>query len=525
MTNSIPEISGVEVLFVIGANPTEAHPIIGLEMKKALRKGATLIVADPRKTWLAQHAHIHLPLRPGTDNLLLNAMMHVILAEGLENREFVATRTEGFDALKALAGEITPEHAAEACGVNADDIRQAARLYAKAGRGAIFYTLGITEHICGTDNVRTLANLAMLTGQIGRPSTGVNPMRGQNNVQGGCDMGALPEIFPGYQKVADPAVIAKFEAAWGVKLPATPGLKMPDMFDAAIAGKLKGMFIMGEDPVMSEPHQSHIVRALNALDFLVVQEIFMSETAKLAGVILPGATFAEKDGTFTNTERRVQRVRKAIEPLAGCKPDWLILCELSTRMGCPMPYRSPEEIWNEVASLVPAYAGINYARIEHVGLQWPCPTPDHPGTQSLHAGKFTRGLGQFFAARFRPPAEQPDADYPLLLTTGRTLFHYNVGTMTRRSKGITTKSDECFVEINPYDASRLGFAEGAMVRIETRRGSIQAKAAVSDRVPRGIIWMPFHFAEASANKLTNSASDDVTKTGEYKVAAARVART
>lgn len=522
MTNAIGEIPDADVLFVIGANPTEAHPIIGLKMKQALRKGAKVIVADPRDIWLTKRAWLHLPLRPGTDLALINAMAHVILTEGLEHEEFILRRTEGIDDFIRVAMEWPPERAAEVCEVSAEAIRQAAREYALAEKGAIYYTLGITEHVNGTQNVLGLANLALMTGHIGKPSSGVNPLRGQNNVQGACDMGALPDVFPGYQKVAVPENRRKFEEAWGVPISEEPGWTLTDMIEAAHDGQLKGLFVMGEDPVLSEAHSSFVREAFGKLDLLVVQDIFLSATAKFADVVFPASCFAEKDGTFTNTERRVQRVRKAVEPPGEAREDWKILCELSDRLGYPMPYTSPEEVWEEVARLSPSMAGISYPRIERAGLQWPCPSPDHPGTRYLHAERFTRGLGKFHAVEHREPHERPSPDFPWLLSTGRTLYHYNAGTMTRRVSGIDETSPDCFVEIHPKDLDRLGAENGQLLRVSTRRGSVLAKAWATRKVRPGRIWMPFHFAEAAANELTVDAYDTVTRTAEYKVAAANV---
>ncbi len=433
MTNSIGEIPDADVLFVIGANPTEAHPIIGLHMRAALRKGAKFIVADPRKIWFAERAEHFLQLRPGTDCMLLNAIMNVIISEGLEDKEFVENCTENFEALKEYCKDITPERVENITGVPADEIKAAARLYATADKGGIYYTLGITEHVCGTENVRTIANLAMLCGQMGRPSTGVNPLRGQNNVQGACDMGTDPDRFHGYQYVNDPVAREKFEKAWGVKLNPKPGLKMPECFMGANDGRIKAMYLVGEDNVMSEPDQAHVISGLEKCGFVVAQDIFLSETAKYADVILPASSCAEKDGTFTNSERRVQRVRTAVQPIGRSKPDWKIVCELSTRMGYPMKYNHPGEIWDELAELAPKFfGGINYERIDDVGIQWPCPDKDHPGTQYLHKdGRFTRGKGEFFAPACRRPAEEPDKDYPLILSTGRTLQHHGGGTMCR----------------------------------------------------------------------------------------------
>ncbi|MBN1346502.1 MAG: formate dehydrogenase subunit alpha [Phycisphaerae bacterium] len=522
MTNSIEEIQNCDLLFVIGSNPTEAHPVIGFEMKKALRRGAKLIVADPRKTWMAQRADVHLQLRNGTDNMLINAMMHTIISEGLEDKQFVAERTEGYDALKAMVMQYPPEEVADKVGVDAEDIKKAARMYAPVKHAGIFYTLGITEHTCGTENVRNLANLSMLTGHMGYESTGVNPLRGQNNVQGGCDMGAMAHLFQGYQKLADPDVRLKFEKAWGVPVPTDKGGKISQFFIGANEGNIKGMYIMGEDVVMSEPNRDHIIKCIEKLDFLAVQEIFLSETAKLADVVLPAACWAEKDGTFTNSERRVQRVRKAVDPPGQVRPDWQILCDVSTACGYEMKYDSPKDVWDELADLAPIFSGIRYDRIDKVGIQWPCPDREHPGTKFLHKGKFTRGLGEFAAIEFRPPAEVPDDDYPLILSTGRTLYHYNVGNMTRKSPVSDGKQPENFVMIHVDDAAKVGVRNGQTIRVVTRRGRLDVKADVADVVKPGTIWMPFHFAESSTNVLTNDAFDNIAWTGEYKACAARL---
>ena len=522
MTNSIGEIKDIETFFIIGANPTEAHPIVGLEMKKAIRQGAKVVVCDPRKTWVARRAHLHIQHIPGTDNFLINAMMNHIIEQGLHDEEFVAARCENFEAFRENLAGYTIEEAARVCGVEADDIRRAAEMYAKGSPSAIFYTLGITEHTCGTENVQNLANLSMLCGQIGKPSSGVNPLRGQNNVQGACDMGAVHSVLPGYQRVADSAVREKFGKAWGVELPTNVGGRVTDYIEKAHEGVLKGFYVMGEDPALSEPDQALVIESLKRLEFLVVQEIFLSETAKLADVVLPATSFAEKDGTFTNTERRVQRVRKAVDPPGEARPDWQITCDLSTAMGYPMRYDHPSQIFDEMASLTPSFAGISYDRIEEVGIQWPCPTPDHPGTVFLHEGRFTRGKGLFHAIKFRPPAELPDTDYPFVLSTGRTLYHYNIGNMTRKSAEITQKEGESFVEMHPSDAERLGVAVGGLARVTTRRGSVVVRARVGDRVRPGGLWMPFHFAETSTNRLTNPAFDNITRTAEYKCCAASV---
>ncbi len=522
MTNAIGEIKDVQTLFVIGANPTEAHPIVGLEMKKAMRNGARLIVCDPRDTWVARHAQIHIKHRPGTDNMLVNAIMHHILALGLHDRAFVAERCENFDGFTGNLKEYTVERAADVCGVDADLIRRAAEWYATGTPSAIFYTLGITEHTCGTENVQNLANLAMLCGQIGKRSSGINPIRGQNNVQGACDMGAINTVLPGYQKVNDAAVRVKFAKAWGGEIPANTGGRVTDFIEKAGEGVLKAFYVMGEDPVLSEPNQAKVIESLKKLDFLVVQEIFMTETAKLADVILPATCFAEKDGTFSNTERRVQRVRKAVEPPGEARADWQILCDISTAMGYPMHYAGASEIFDEIAALTPSYGGMSYQRIDKAGLQWPCPTKEHPGTAFLHQGRFTRGKGLMHAIKFRPPAEQPDADYPFMLSTGRTLYHYNIGNMTRKTATISQKQDENFVELHSLDAARLGIIDGGAARVTTRRGSLAVRARVGEKVRPGGLWMPFHFVESVTNRLTNDAFDNITRTAEYKCCAAKI---
>jgi len=522
MTNSIEEIHDCECLLIIGSNTTEAHPVIGLEMKRAWRRGATIIVVDPRRIALAEMATLHLQINPGTDIPLLNAMMYTILEEGLEDKEFIATRTEGFDELREVVMRYRPEDVAGLCGVPAEDIRQAARIYATTDKAGIFYTLGITEHTCGTDNVRSIANLAMLTGHVGRESTGVNPLRGQNNVQGACDMGALPNYYPGYQRVDDPTAQAKFSTAYGRQLPLKNGWTTTEMIERALEGKIRALYVMGEDIVMSEPHMARTIEACRKLDFLVVQDLFLCETAKYAHVVLPATSFAEKDGTFTNTERRVQRVRRAVSPRGQSKPDWEILTEVARRLGYDWHYKHPSAIWDEIASLCPIFAGINYGRIERVGIQWPCPAEDHPGTKFLHKGEFTRGLGRFYGIDHRPPAELPDEEYPFTLITGRTLYHYNVGTMTRRSRASVERQPEAFVEISPEDAARLGVKHEDLVKVSTRRGEVTVKAWVTDRVQPGKIWMPFHFAERPANVLTIDAYDNITLTAEYKICAARV---
>lgn len=523
MTNPISDIEGADFILAIGTNTTETHPIIGLKVKKAVGRGATLVVVDPRETEVARLAHRHLRLRSGTDIALLNALAHVIIEEGLYNREFVESRTEGFEALKEVVARYTPEYAAEVTGIDAATIREVARGYAKAPNATILYTMGVTQHICGTHNVFAIANLAMLCGHIGKPYSGVNPLRGQNNVQGACDMGALPNVLAGYQSVASDEVRRKFAAAWGVEaLPEKPGLTVGEMIEAAGRGEIRAMYIMGENPVLSDPDAEHVVHALEKLDFLVVQDIFLTETARLADVVLPAASFAEKDGTFTNTERRVQRVRKAIEPVGQAKPDWEIICLVATAMGYPMSYGSPAEVMAEIACLTPSYGGISYERLEKGSLVWPCPAPDHPGTPRLHVEKFARGLGKFHPVEYVPPHEQPDAEYPLVLNTGRRLHHYHTGTMTLRTGALEKHYNQEYLEINPADAARLGIADGERVRVVSRRGRVEVTARVTEVVPPGMVFTSFHFPEVAINKLTNPAKDPVAKIPELKVCAVRV---
>lgn len=519
MTNSISEIARAELLLLIGSNTTEAHPVIGYKIRQAARRGAKLIVVDPRRIELAEEADYWLRVRPGTDIPLLNGLLHIIIKENLHNREYIEQRTENFAALKETVANYTPGYVSELTGIPVEDLYAVARLYAATDRAMIFYTLGITEHVCGTNNVMSIANLAMLTGHLGRPGTGVNPIRGQNNVQGACDMGALPNVFPGYQRVTDEVARAKFAEAWGASLADEMGLMIPDMFDGANTGDIKAMYILGENPVLTDPNSNHIRSGLEKLDFLVVQELFMTETAAYADVVLPAASFAETDGTFTNTERRVQRVRKAIEPLPGLT-NWQAILSLCAKMGHPMPLRAAEDIFNEMASLTPSYGGITYARLEEKGLQWPCPTCDHPGTPFLHAQCFVRGKGLFQSIEHVPPAEMPDKEYPFLLSTGRILYHYNV--TTPFSAGIQSLWSEEYAEVNPDDAARLGLKTGDRARVTSRRGNVATRVRVTDRVPPGVIWMSFHYRETPTNVLTSAALDPITKTGEYKVCAVQV---
>lgn len=523
MTNSIAEIEQAKVILVTGSNTTENHPVLGAAIKRAvLQKGAKLILVDPRKIELAELAEVWLSPKPGTDLAWINGLVHIIIREGLLNEDYIKGRTEGFDELNASSSAFTTSYVSQITGVSEKDLFRAARLYA-SDKAAIYYTMGITQHSHGTDNVKALANLAMLCGNVGYPGTGVNPLRGQNNVQGACDMGGLPNVFSGYQNVTLPEIVEKMEKAWGVTgLSNQPGLTLMEMAQGALKKEVRGLYIFGENPLVSDPDTHHLIKAFNALDFLVVQDLFLTETAQMADVVLPGASFAEKEGTFANTERRVQRVRQAISPIGEARPDWQIFADLATRMGLPMNYKNPEEIFEEIRSVTPSYAGITYQRINRVGIQWPCPDTDHPGTPYLHQERFTRGLGKFHALAYQGPQELTDGDYPFILTTGRVLYQYHTGTMTRRSKGIEALAPECLVELSPVDAQALKVADGERIRVISRRGDLEARVKMTDRSPKGTIFIPFHYAEAAANRLTQTALDPVAKIPELKVCAVRI---
>ena len=538
MTNSIDDVAEcAQSYFIIGSNTTENHPVIGMRIRQAVKqRGAKLIVADPRKIPLTDFAVLHLQQRPGSDIALLNALANVLIEEDLYDKQYVAERTEGFEDLKAMVAKYTPERAAEITGVPAEDIRQAARILAANRPGALLYAMGITQHTTGHQNVQACANLQMLLGNVGVPGGGVNPLRGQNNVQGACDMGCLPNVYTAYQAVTNAEVQAKFQNAWGKTSDNRVGLTVVEMLNAAERGEIKGLFVLGENPGMTDPDLNHARRALEALEFLVVQEIFPSETTPYADVILPGVSFAEKEGTYTNTERRVQMVRPALRAPGQARPDWEILADLGrriqTRLGLDpkaAPYASweyagPHDIWQEIRALTPSYAGISYERIQQKGLQWPCPAEDHPGTPILHKGKFARGLGRFNPVEWLPPHEQPDAEHPFVLTTGRVLYQFHSGTMTRRSKGLNEIYPEAKVELNPLDARALKVSDGDLVRVTSRRGQVVAKAEVVDRTDQGVVFITFHFAEAAANLLTIAALDPVAKIPEYKVCAVKVER-
>jgi len=523
MTNSINEIKDARCIFVIGSNTTVSHPVIALEIMKAVRKGAKLIVANPREIDLCQYADVWLMHKPGTDVALLGSMMKTIIDEGLIDKEFVESRCKNYDVYKKSLAAFALDKGEAITGVSADKIAKAASIFASNSPASILYGMGITQHTHGTDNVISVADLAMLTGNVGKPASGVNPLRGQNNVQGACDVAALPNVYPGYQVVTNPAMKTKFENAWEAKLSDKAGLTLTEMFEAIDNGKVKAMYLLGENPVVSDPDSAHIEKMLDKLEFLVVQDIFLTETAKYADVILPGTSFAEKDGSFTNTERRVQRVRKAINPIGGSRADWRITCEIAKRMGAKgFDFADPEAIMQEIAQLTPIYGGISYDRINVDGLQWPCPSADHPGTQYLHKERFSCGQGNFVPLEYKPPAEQVDKQYPLLMTTGRSRYHFHTGTMSRKVDGLSKLHPEELVEINPVDADALGIATGEKISVSSRRGKIEAKAKVTEEVPAGVVFMTFHFAESSANVLTNPAYDPVSKIPELKVAAVKI---
>ena len=526
MTNTIADIEEAQVILITGSNTTENHPVLSSVVKRAVTlKGAKLIVVDPRRIRITRYAAKWLRQNLGTDVVWINGLMHVIIKEGLHDKPFIENRTEGFDALQKIVEKFTPDYVEKITGIPTRELIDAARLYAKAERASILYCMGITQHTTGTDNVKSLANLAMLCGHMGIAGGGVNPLRGQNNVQGACDMGGLPDVYSGYQKVVDPVLRQHMAEAWNVaELPDQPGMQATQMIPAAHDGTLKALYIIGENPLVSDPDVNHAEKSLNNLDFMVVQDIFLSETARLADVVLPGVCFAEKDGTFANTERRVQRVRKAVEPPGQAWDDWKIICEIATRLGYAMHYDNSRQIMEEIAKVTPSYAGLSYERIEYEGMHWPCPTPEHPGTPILHREQFTRGRGLFHAIDYIEPAEKIDAEYPLYLTTGRLLYQYHTGTMSMRTGGLNEIAPEAFVEISPQDARKLEMEEGSRVNIDSRRGTIQARIKISRKAVSGTVFIPFHYAQAAANRLTNAALDPISGIPEYKVCAVKVSK-
>jgi formate dehydrogenase alpha subunit len=538
MTNSIRDLAEESACyFIIGSNTTENHPVMGTRIRQAVRhRGAKLIVADPRRIDIADYADLHLQHKPGTDIALLNGLMHVILREGWQDDAFIAERTENFYEFKTVVEKYTPEVASEITGVPAEDIEEAARMMAQNRPGSLLYSMGITQHIVGVANVMSCANLQMLLGNMGLPGGGVNPLRGQNNVQGACDLGGLPNVYPGYQPVTLPAVREKFEKAWGVSLADKLGLTVTEMMAAAEEGTVRCLYVIGENPMTSDPDLNHVRHALKETEFLVVQDIFFTETCHLADVIFPAASFAEKEGTFTNTERRVQRVRKAVEAPGEARDDAEIVVELAKRMiarGAATPskdaphagwdYESAAKVMTEINALTPIYAGITYQRLEDGDpLQWPVPSEDHPGTPILHVGRFSRGVGRFAAVDHAPPDELPDDEYPLMLTTGRVLYHWHGGEMTRRARGLEEVYPEARIEIHPRDAQQAGIGDGQLIKVASRRGEIVATAEVTDRVDAGLVFSTFHFPESAANFLTNPALDPVAKIPEFKVCAVRI---
>ncbi|MSP13898.1 MAG: formate dehydrogenase subunit alpha [Chloroflexi bacterium] len=533
MSNSIAEMEHLDTFIVTGSNTTETHPVISLSLKAAVRRhGAKLIVVDPRQIEMVDFATLWLRQRPGTDVAVFSAMAHVIVQEGLVNREFLAARTEGFEEYKSTLQEMTPEWAAGVSGVPAEDIRRAARMYAEAQAAAIYWGMGISQSTHGTENALCLANLALMTGQIGRPGTGLNPLRGQNNVQGASDSGALPPFLTTYQRVDDPAARQRFEAAWGVPLSTVPGLTVTEMVDGALAGDIKGMYIMGENPLLTEPYLSHSRHAMAELDFVLFQDIFLNETGEYADVVLPARSFAEKDGTFVNSDRRVQRGRQAVAPVGASRADWDITCDLARRIeqklgrnrSAGFAYDNAEEIWDEMRSVTPDFGGITYERLEREGgVHWPCPSLEHPGTPYLFADTFPRGKGKFWPVTYGTLSELPDEEYPFVLSTGRVLYHWHGGTLSRHSV-LDQIYPEAVVEIHPDDARSLAIATGDWLEVVSRRGHITARALVTARSPEGVIFIPFHFAEAAANELTQNTIDPRAKIPDFKLCAVRIAR-
>ncbi len=524
MTNSISEIENTDCMLVIGSNTTSQHPIISGRMIQAKKNGAELIVVDTRKIPLAEYADIFVNLKPGSNVAFLNGILHILIWENLVDHDFIRDKTEGFEDLKEMVRGFTPEKVSDITGIPPETLKKTALMFGRAEKAMIFYAMGITQHTTGTDNVKAVANLAMATGNLGRPFTGVNPLRGQNNVQGACDMGALPNVMTGYQPVANFDVRARFEDHWGLELSDTPGLTLVEMMAAARKGILKAMMVMGENPMISDPDTGHVQKALESLDLLVVQDIFMTETAQLAHVVLPACSFAEKEGTFTNTDRRVQRVRQAIAPVGESKPDWQIICELAGVMNASgFDFASPEEIMAEIASVTPSYGGITYERLDNGEvLSWPCLDKDHSGTPFLYENGFARGRGLFSAVDYRPPAELPDQNFPYILSTGRIPFHFHGGSMTRRIDVLNREAPEAFMNIHPEDAARLGIEEGQEVTVRSRRGEIAIKAARTDEVQPGNVFIPMHFAECTVNRLTDSRIESQAKIPDFKVCAVNI---
>ncbi|MDX1800996.1 MAG: formate dehydrogenase subunit alpha, partial [Marinobacter sp.] len=528
-TQTFDSVMKADTILVIGANPTDAHPVFASQMRRRLRQGAKLIVADPRQIDLLKTPHLadaqHLPLRPGTNVALINSLAHVVVTEGLEDKAFIDSRCDAKAYSKwrefIIEDRNSPEQLEAVTGVPAEAVRRAARTYATAGNGAIYYGLGVTEHSQGSTMVMGIANLAMATGNIGREGVGVNPLRGQNNVQGSCDMGSFPHELPGYQHVADDAVRGNFEALWGVKLDNEPGLRIPNMFDSAIAGTFKALYVQGEDIAQSDPNTHHVESALKSLDCLIVQDIFLNETAKYAHVLLPGATFLEKNGTFTNAERRINRVRKVMAPIAG-KEDWEVTVDLANALGYPMNYNHPSEIMDEIAKLTPTFTGVSYSKLDELGsIQWPC-NAEHPdGTPTMHTLDFPIGKGNFAITEYVATEERTNRRFPLLLTTGRILSQYNVGAQTRRTEN-KLWHEEDVIEVHPSDAELRGIRDGDWVGISSRAGQTVLRARISERMLPGVVFTTFHHPGSGANVITTDSSDWATNCPEYKVTAVQV---
>ena len=523
MTNSINGIEKSNCIFIIGSNTTANHPLISRRVMRAKENGARLIVADPRGIQLSQFADVAIRHHLGSDVALLNGMMHLIIENGWHATRYIDERTEGYEEFAAVIKESTPEKTAEITGVSPEDLYRMAEMYGTSKAASLLYAMGITQHVTGVDNVKSCCNLAMLCGNVGIPGGGVNPLRGQSNVQGACDMGGLPDVFTGYQKVADEKARAKFSKAWGCSLSDKPGMTITDMIPAILEGKLKGLYIIGENPKLSDPDLNHLSHALKELDLLVVQDLFLSETAQAADVVFSASALAEKEGTVTNTERRCMKFEQAVEPYENTQADWEIISRLSTAMGYPMQYESTQEIFDELVSLTPSYAGMTYERLGHDGLQWPCLTREDPGTVYMHQEKFSRGLGKFHPVSYQPPAEKPDTTYPFSLTTGRMFAHFHTGTMTRVSPHLDIEQTDGYVEINPQDAETLHVTEGDLLTIESRRGELDVPARLTDTVNQGTLFLPIHFGENPANILTSSeAFDPLAKIPEFKVSAVSV---
>ncbi len=525
MTNSFCHLAKAKLVFLTGSNITEAHPVAAAFLKQAMRKGCKLIVVDPRKTAMAKLANAHLQIKVGSDIALLNALMYVIINENLYDKEFVEKYTEDFEKLRINVQDYTPEIAAPTCGLLAQDIYNVARELANTKPAIVAYTLGITEHICGTQNVYAIASLQMLLGNLGSELGGVDPLRGQNNVQGACDMGALPNVYPGYEKVEDKMAREKFEKFWNVKnLPNKNGLMMPDMLEGLPTKNIRAFYIFGENIANTEPNIAHVEHCLASAEFLVVQDIFPNETTKFAHVILPAQAWSENDGTFTNSERRVNRVRTASKGPGIAKPNWLIFKHLAAKLGHNWTANSAQEIWdNEISMLAPNLLGVKYNRLENDGLQWPCPNIEHPGTSVMHKdGAFVRGKGLFIPVQWSPPAEVADDQYPFVLSTGRRLYHYHTRTQTGRCEGLNTLLSQETADISAEDAKSLGIKSGELIQISSRRGKVQVMARITDEIPQGLVWMAFHFRENNANWLTNPAFDPISKTAEYKACAVKI---